>query len=80
MTHSIFNPFTGLGDSNWKNRLSAVQSFHSTIQGLTAADATSQVLYRILNKKPGLKDTNVQVLKARLEACKYITENFPIST
>ncbi|XP_075981824.1 msps cytoskeleton-associated protein 5 isoform X2 [Anticarsia gemmatalis] len=71
---------SGLGDSNWKNRLSAVQSFHSTVQGLSNADATSQVLYRTLNKKPGLKDTNVQVLKARLEACKYITENFPVST
>ncbi|XP_052744603.1 protein mini spindles [Bicyclus anynana] len=70
----------GLGDGNWKNRLTAVQSFHSTIQGLTTADTSAQVLYRVLNKKPGLKDTNVQVLKARLEACKYITENFPIST
>ncbi|XP_032523081.2 protein mini spindles isoform X1 [Danaus plexippus] len=71
---------TGLGDGNWKSRLTAVQSFHSTVQGLTTSDATAQVLYRTLNKKPGLKDTNVQVLKARLEACKYITENFPIST
>ncbi|XP_039748476.1 protein mini spindles isoform X3 [Pararge aegeria] len=70
----------GLGDGNWKNRLSAVQSFHSTVQGLTTADTSAQVLYRVLNKKPGLKDTNVQVLKARLEACKYITENFPVST
>ncbi|PZC81314.1 hypothetical protein B5X24_HaOG212926 [Helicoverpa armigera] len=71
---------SGLGDSNWKSRLSAVQSFHSTVQSLSSGDATSQVLYRTLNKKPGLKDTNVQVLKARLEACKYITENFPVST
>lgn len=71
---------SGLGDSNWKNRLTAVQSFHSTVQGLSTGDATAQVLYRVLNKKPGLKDTNVQVLKARLEACKYITENFPVTT
>ncbi|CAG5054310.1 unnamed protein product [Parnassius apollo] len=71
---------TGLGDGNWKNRLAAVQSLYSTIQGLTTDDTSAQVLYRTLNKKPGLKDTNVQVLKARLEACKYITENFPIST
>ncbi|KAI8440906.1 hypothetical protein MSG28_009204 [Choristoneura fumiferana] len=71
---------TGLGDGNWKTRLSAVQSFHSAVQGFTTDDASAQVLYRILNKKPGLKDTNVQVMKARLEACKYITENFPIST
>ncbi|RVE53041.1 hypothetical protein evm_002339 [Chilo suppressalis] len=71
---------TGLGDGNWKSRLSAVQSFHSTVQGLSSSDVSAQVLYRTLNKKPGLKDTNVQVLKARLEACKYITENFPVST
>ncbi|XP_063384841.1 protein mini spindles [Cydia fagiglandana] len=71
---------SGLGDGNWKTRLTAAQGFHSTVQGLTAEDASAQVLYRILNKKPGLKDTNVQVMKARLEACKYITENFPIST
>ncbi|KOB68822.1 Cytoskeleton-associated protein 5 [Operophtera brumata] len=69
-----------LSDGNWKNRLSSVQSFHSTIRGLTTADVGSQVLYRTVNKKPGLKDTNVQVMKARLEACKYITENYPVST
>ncbi|KAL4713510.1 hypothetical protein ACJJTC_010495 [Scirpophaga incertulas] len=71
---------SGLGDSNWKTRLIAVQSFHSTVQGLSSSDATAQVLFRTLNKKPGLKDTNVQVLKARLEACKYIAENFPVTT
>ncbi|XP_038218793.1 protein mini spindles isoform X2 [Zerene cesonia] len=78
----LFPPdvISGLVDGNWKNRLAAVQSFHSTIQGLTTEDTSAQVLYRVLNKKPGLKDTNVQVLKARLEACKYITENFPVST
>ncbi|CAK1542570.1 unnamed protein product [Leptosia nina] len=70
----------GLVDGNWKNRLTAVQSFHSTIQGFSTQDTNAQVLYKVLNKKPGLKDTNVQVLKARLEACKYITENFPVST
>ncbi|XP_041970087.1 protein mini spindles isoform X2 [Aricia agestis] len=70
----------GLSDSDWKSRLAAVQSFHSAIQGLSTADASAQLLYRVLNKKPGLKDTNVQVLKARLEACKYITENFPVSS
>ncbi|CAD0203565.1 unnamed protein product [Chrysodeixis includens] len=76
----VRRPASALGDSNWKNRLSSVQSFYSTVQGLSSSDATSQVLFRSLNKKPGLKDTNVQVLKARLEACKYITENFPVST
>ncbi|CAF4840338.1 unnamed protein product [Pieris macdunnoughi] len=78
----LFAPdvLSGLVDANWKTRLTAVQSFHSTMQGLTVQDTNAQVLYRSLNKKPGLKDTNVQVLKARLEACKYVTENFPVST
>jgi len=35
----------------------------------------TQVLIRTLNKKPGLKDTNFQVLKARLEAVKLLAEN-----
>jgi cytoskeleton-associated protein 5 len=35
----------------------------------------TQVIIRTLNKKPGLKDTNFQVLKARLEAVKLLAEN-----
>jgi cytoskeleton-associated protein 5 len=35
----------------------------------------TQVVIRVLNKKPGLKDTNFQVLKARLEAVKLLAEN-----
>ncbi|PNF34800.1 hypothetical protein B7P43_G03732 [Cryptotermes secundus] len=35
----------------------------------------TQVVIRMLNKKPGLKDTNFQVLKARLEAVKLLAEN-----
>ena len=35
----------------------------------------TQVIIRTLNKKPGLKDTNFQVLKARLEAVKLLSEN-----
>jgi hypothetical protein len=39
----------------------------------------TQVLIRTLNKKPGLKDTNFQVLKARLEAVKLLAENAQFS-
>ncbi|KAG7304890.1 hypothetical protein JYU34_010285 [Plutella xylostella] len=70
----------GLTDSNWKTRLSAVQSYLSTVQGLTMDDASAQLLFRIINKKPGLKDTNVQVLKARLEVAQYIAENYTMTT
>ncbi|GBP43034.1 Protein mini spindles [Eumeta japonica] len=70
---------TGLSDSNWKTRLAAVKSLHSTVLGLSPNDTNAQILFRTLNRKPGLKDTNVQVLKARLEVAKYVSENFPIS-
>jgi len=39
------------------------------------SEIPTQVLIRTLNKKPGLKDTNFQVLKARLEAVKLLAEN-----
>jgi cytoskeleton-associated protein 5 len=35
----------------------------------------TQIVIRVLNKKPGLKDGNFQVLKARLEAVKLLAEN-----
>ncbi|CAH2087902.1 unnamed protein product [Euphydryas editha] len=76
----LFPPdvLNGLADTNWKTRLAAVQGFQAALPGAEAAGA--QLLYRVLGRKPGLRDTNVQVLRARLEACKYITDNYPVST
>lgn len=44
------------------------------------SEAPTQVLVRTLHKKPGLKDTNFQVLKAKLEVVKYIAENYYVTT
>lgn len=52
----------------------------SQIQELDSNSLPTQALIKTLNKKPGLKDTNFQVLKARLEAVKYIAENCTFST
>lgn len=49
------------------------------VKVMDKGDAQTQVLIRTLHKKPGLKDTNFQVLKAKLEAVKYIAENFTIT-
>ncbi|XP_065159394.1 protein mini spindles isoform X2 [Atheta coriaria] len=62
----------GLADPNWKNRLSSVESFLSEIQGREAFSLPVQALTKTLCKKPGLKDTNFQVLKARLDAIKIL--------
>ncbi|XP_041785332.1 protein mini spindles isoform X4 [Anopheles merus] len=70
----------GLGDANWKTRLSAVESFAAAVPGLEAKPGLSQVLLRSLAKKPGLKDTNFQVLKARLDTARTIVERYGITT
>lgn len=44
-----------LVDSNWKSRLSASETFLNTLSGLESAPQISQVLIRIVCKKPGLK-------------------------
>lgn len=40
---------------------------------------SSQVLVKLLNKKPGIKDNNVQIQKLRLECLKKVVEKFPIT-
>lgn len=52
---------TGLVDSNWKTRLSAVTQLSDTVKTMDSAEVPTQVIVRILAKKPGFKDTNFQV-------------------
>lgn len=70
----------GLADSNWKLRLAAVEQFIQIVGTMDAAEVQTQVLLRVINKKPGVKDTNFQVAKLRIEAVKSIAENFPVSS
>ncbi|XP_018364408.1 PREDICTED: cytoskeleton-associated protein 5 isoform X2 [Trachymyrmex cornetzi] len=70
---------TGLVDSNWKTRLSAVTQLSDTIKTMNSAEVPTQVIVRTLAKKPGFKDTNFQVLKLRIEIVKYLAENHPFT-
>ncbi|XP_018308410.1 cytoskeleton-associated protein 5 isoform X3 [Mycetomoellerius zeteki] len=70
---------TGLVDSNWKTRLSAVTQLSDTVKTMDSAEVPTQVIVRILAKKPGFKDTNFQVLKLRIEIVKYLAENHPFT-
>ncbi|KAK0183474.1 hypothetical protein PV327_001512 [Microctonus hyperodae] len=70
---------TGLIDTNWKTRLAAVEQLCDVIKQMDTADVSTQVIVRVLGKKPGFKDTNFQVLKLRLEAVKMLAENYPFS-
>nr|CAD7194945.1 unnamed protein product [Timema douglasi] len=71
---------SGLCDGNWKTRLAAVEQFVQVVNALEESDISTQVLIRTLNKKPGLKDANAMVAKARLEAVKMLAEMSPVSS
>lgn len=57
----------GLGQANWKERLSSIETINNKIKGMPADEVPVQVLVRTLAKKPGFKDTHFQVLKQRVE-------------
>ncbi|XP_074041153.1 protein mini spindles-like isoform X1 [Leptinotarsa decemlineata] len=71
-----------ISNSNWKTRLAASEQIMTEIQTLDSKSVPTQALVKFLAKKPGLKDTNFQVLKAKLEVVKYLAENckFTITT
>lgn len=71
---------SGLVDSNWKTRLSSAETFLGLIDGFETKPGNSQVLIRMLCKKPGLKETNFQVLKLKLDAIANITEKLGLTT
>lgn len=71
---------SGLSDSLWKARLTAVEAFLICLDGVEAKPGNSQALIRVLCKKPGLKDTNFQVLKVKLEILTKIVEKIGITT
>lgn len=70
----------GLADSNWKTRLAAVESLTGVIAELDPKCGHSQVILRFLAKKPGLKDTNFQVLKLKLENVRAVIEKLGVTT
>lgn len=67
---------SGLADSNWKMRLSSIETFQQTLANFEEKCGHTQVLIRVLAKKPGLRDTNFQVLKLRLDAVTQIVSSF----
>ncbi|KRG01671.1 protein mini spindles isoform X3 [Drosophila mojavensis] len=71
----------GLVDSNWKNRLAAMEQLLSQIPSYDAQQpGLSQTLVRTISgRKPGLKEMNFQVLKLKLDAIRCVAENFPLT-
>ncbi|KAK6191581.1 hypothetical protein SNE40_003232 [Patella caerulea] len=66
---------TSLTSSNWKERLAGMEKFTQIVKGLCKDDIPCQVCVRVVDRKPGLKDTNFQVLKLRLELIAHLAKN-----
>ncbi|EEZ99362.1 protein mini spindles [Tribolium castaneum] len=67
-----------MSDASYKIRLAAVKQYFDAIKAL-GPDIPTQALVKCLSRKPGLKDTNFQVLQSRIEIVKYLAENSTFS-
>ncbi|KAA3678847.1 cytoskeleton-associated protein 5 [Paragonimus westermani] len=63
-----------LSSSDLKQRLEGVTKIQERSQSVGLATLPAQVLCRVITQKPGLKDTNLQVLRARLELLQQTIE------
>ncbi|XP_070200256.1 cytoskeleton-associated protein 5-like isoform X2 [Littorina saxatilis] len=70
---------TGLANANWKERLAAMEKFADTVKSMSKEEVQSQVFVRSIQKKPGLKENNFQVLKLKLELLAYLAQNSKFS-
>lgn len=63
-------------------RLAAAVQLLTEIKTMETKTIQTQALVKFIAKKPGLKDTNFQVLKTKIEVIKYLAENtkFTITT
>ncbi|XP_055907668.1 protein mini spindles isoform X2 [Eupeodes corollae] len=73
---------TGLQDSVWKTRLSAVEKLFDQIKDFDPkTPGISQIIVRTISgRKPGLKEMNFQVLKIKLDIIRMCAETFPFTT
>lgn len=68
-----------LSSSNWKERLASMEKIATTLKGLSRDEIPCQAVLRTVCKKPGLKDTNFQVLKIRVEVVGSLAKNAKFS-
>ncbi|RUS89220.1 hypothetical protein EGW08_003030 [Elysia chlorotica] len=66
---------SNLVSANWKERLAAMETFVKVVSSTSKDDIPAQACVRTLCKKPGLKDTNFQVLKLKFELIAHLTRN-----
>eukprot|EP00118_Oscarella_pearsei_P028343 m.1928 g.1928 ORF g.1928 m.1928 type:complete len:2015 (+) comp8067_c0_seq1:84-6128(+) len=65
-----------LDNPNWKERLSACEEIRKCVEALEDADINAFVVVSILaGKKPGWKDSNFQVMRAKFSLVSHVASN-----
>ncbi|TRY98078.1 hypothetical protein DNTS_023531 [Danionella cerebrum] len=55
-----------LDSANWKERLASMEEFQKAVELMDKSEMPCQALIKMLAKKPGLKETNFQVMQLKL--------------
>ncbi|KER27531.1 hypothetical protein T265_05422 [Opisthorchis viverrini] len=63
-----------LSSADWKERNAAVQELQSRCTAIGLSDLPTQVVCRTVMRKPGLKDTNIVVLRSRVELLQSVLD------
>ncbi|KAG5446885.1 Cytoskeleton associated protein 5 [Clonorchis sinensis] len=63
-----------LGSADWKERNAAVQELQSRCTAIGLSELPTQVVCRTVMRKPGLKDTNIVVLRSRVELLQSVLD------
>ncbi|XP_062513637.1 cytoskeleton-associated protein 5-like isoform X2 [Corticium candelabrum] len=67
---------SGLANANWKERLAACEQFKTALLDMAPDEINSLVfVHTLAGKKPGWKDSNFQVMKARFDLVALIAQN-----
>ncbi|XP_029951526.1 cytoskeleton-associated protein 5 isoform X2 [Salarias fasciatus] len=63
-----------LDSANWKERLASMEEFQRAVETMDRAAMPCQALVRMLTKKPGLKETNFQVMQIKLHVVALVAQ------
>ncbi|KAM4572719.1 cytoskeleton-associated protein 5 isoform 3-T3 [Odontesthes bonariensis] len=63
-----------LDSANWKERLASMEEFQRAVETMDKAVMPCQALVKMLAKKPGWKETNFQVMQAKLRIVALVAQ------
>jgi cytoskeleton-associated protein 5 len=65
---------TALGNSNWKDRLQSCETILNAVKRMPSDEVPTQIVVRLLGKKPGYKDSHFQVAKIKFDIILHLAQ------